>query len=178
MSKTALLVVDMLHPYSFEDADQVAENAQDVLPVIADTIAAAREADVLMVYVNDNYGAWNSSREELLDEALDGNHPELIEPIKFEHEDAFVWKARHSTFYETALDYLLRSEGIERIVLTGQVTEQCIVYSALDAYIRHYELVVPRDAVVPLIRDLADASMEMMRRNMKASTPAAWELDL
>src|SRR5689334_24713878 len=51
----------------------------------------------------------------------------------------FVVKARHSIFYETQLEYLLRQEEIERIVLTGQVTEQCILYSALDAYVRHFE---------------------------------------
>jgi len=38
-------------------------------------------------------------------------------------------------------------EGVDRVVLTGQVTEQCILYSALDAYIRHLEVRVPPDAV-------------------------------
>jgi nicotinamidase-related amidase len=51
---------------------------------------------------------------------------------------------------------------VGRIVLTGQVTEQCILYSALDAYIRHFEVAVPRDAVAHIHSHLADASLELM----------------
>ena len=89
-----------------------------------------------------------------------------------------IWKPRHSAFYETALGYLLGSHDIERVVLTGQVTEQCILYSALDAYIRHLDIVVPEDAVVPIHPHLADAALEMVRRNMRAETPAAGDVEL
>jgi nicotinamidase-related amidase len=81
---------------------------------------------------------------------------------------AFVVKARHSVFYETQLEYLLRQEGVERLVLAGQVTEQCILYSALDAYVRHFDVVVPRNAVAHIHEDLADAALRMMETNMRA----------
>jgi len=55
-----------------------------------------------------------------------------------------VIKARHSIFYSTPLEYLLGQEGIDHLVLAGQVTEQCILYSALDAYVRHHHVTVPR----------------------------------
>jgi nicotinamidase-related amidase len=85
----------------------------------------------------------------------------------------FVVKARHSIFYQTPLEYLLDAEGVDRVVLTGQVTEQCILYSALDAYIRHLEVRVPNDAVAHIYQDLADAALTMMERNMSADlTPA------
>jgi nicotinamidase-related amidase len=53
-------------------------------------------------------------------------------------------------------------------VLTGQVTEQCILYSALDAYVRHFDVAVPPDAVAHIHGDLADAALKMMERNMRA----------
>jgi len=85
----------------------------------------------------------------------------------------FVVKARHSIFYQTPLEYLLSQEGVERLVLTGQVTEQCILYSALDAYIRHLDVRVPPDAVAHIYEDLAQAALRMMERNMSADlTPA------
>ena len=84
-------------------------------------------------------------------------------------------KARHSIFYETPLEYLLREHEVERIVLVGQVTEQCILYSALDAYIRHFEVTVPRDAVAHIHEDLADAALEMMELNMRAEVCTADE---
>lgn len=176
MSATALLVLDMVTAYDFEDADRVAAHATEPVQRIAELVGRAREADTTIVYVNDNYGRWNASRDELGDRARAGRRPELVAPIAPEPDDAFVWKARHSAFFETSLNYLLRSRDIDRLVVTGQVTEQCVVYTALDAYIRHFELVVPTDAVVPIYPHLAEAALEMMRRNMRAETPTAGDV--
>jgi nicotinamidase-related amidase len=48
------------------------------------------------------------------------------------------------------------------------VTEQCVLYSALDATIREYPLTIPRDALAHIHQDLADASLKMMELNMHA----------
>jgi nicotinamidase-related amidase len=61
-------------------------------------------------------------------------------------------------------------------VLTGQATEQCILYSALDAHIRHIPVVVPRDAVAHIHEDLAEAALRMMEVNMEAEVVAADEV--
>jgi nicotinamidase-related amidase len=79
-----------------------------------------------------------------------------------------VVKLRHSIFFETPLSFLLAENDIERVVLVGQATEQCILYSALDAYIRHFEVAIPRDAVAHIHEHLADAAFEMMEVNMDA----------
>ena len=50
-------------------------------------------------------------------------------------DDMFVIKTRHSVFFSTPLEYLLETMDVGRIVLTGQVTEQCILYSAVDGYV-------------------------------------------
>jgi nicotinamidase-related amidase len=137
-------------------------------------IERARADGVDVIYVNDNYGAWNQGRSELVQRASAGPHGELIEPIVPDDDTAFVVKARHSIFFETPLGYLLRQSEVRRLVLVGQVTEQCILYSALDAYIRHFEVVVPPDAVAAIHRELHDAALQMMRINMDADlTPAA-----
>jgi nicotinamidase-related amidase len=79
-----------------------------------------------------------------------------------------VIKARHTIFYMTPLEYLLGQKEIDHLVLVGQVTEQCILYSALDAYVRHFDVTVPPDAVACIHENLADAALEMMERNMRA----------
>jgi nicotinamidase-related amidase len=85
-----------------------------------------------------------------------------------------VIKARHTIFYMTPLEYLLSQKEIGHVVLVGQVTEQCILYSALDAYVRHLEVTIPTDGVAHIYEDLADAAMTMMERNMRAELrPAA-----
>jgi nicotinamidase-related amidase len=169
MPGTALLVIDMLNPYDHEDADPLAEAARGRVPVIADLVERARDdADTLTVYVNDNEDRWEADRRDVIARALDGKHPELVEPIVPHERVPFILKGRHSIFYETALHHLLRINDVKRVVMAGQVTEQCILYSALDAYIRGYEIEVPREGVVPIDERLGDAALQMMERNMHA----------
>jgi nicotinamidase-related amidase len=164
----ALVVVDMLNPYEHADADALAESVAAKLPGMLRLRRQASREQWLTVYVNDNYGDWSAGRPELLERALSGRHPSLVEPLAPGRGEAFVTKARHSAFYETQLEYILRHEGVERVVLMGQVTEQCILYSALDAYVRHFSIVVPVDAVAHIHEDLASAALRMMERNMAA----------
>ena len=176
-SKTALLVVDMINSYDHPDGEKLAESVKETLPKMAELIERAEDEDVQVIYVNDNFGAWNSNREELVEEAIKASK-DMIEPIRPKPETAFVVKARHSIFYETPLEYLLRGNEIDRIVLIGQATEQCILYSALDAHIRHFEVTVPRDAVAHIHENLAEAALEMMERNMGAEIVDADDVKL
>jgi nicotinamidase-related amidase len=169
VSKSALIVVDMLNAYDHPDAEKLTKSVEKVLPTIKDLI----DESELTVYVNDNFGSWRSNRDELLQTALEGEFKALVEPIAPKDDALFVVKARHSIFFQTPLEYLLGQEGVDRIVLTGQVTEQCILYSALDAYIRHLEVRVPRDAVAHIHEDLAEAALKMMELNMSADVSPA-----
>ncbi|MGA7705617.1 MAG: isochorismatase family cysteine hydrolase [Solirubrobacteraceae bacterium] len=178
MSATALIVVDMLNHYEHEDAETLRRSVRETLPAIQDLVQRASDADVPIVYVNDNHGDWSAGRPELCRRALEGPDPSLVEPIIPSERAAFLVKARHSIFYETQLDYMLRHQDIERIVLIGQVTEQCILYSALDAYVRHYSIVIPHDAVAHIHQDLADAALRMMETNMGGEITTATQCDL
>src|SRR3954470_18410930 len=115
----------MLNPYQHADADALTRSVREVLSNIASLIERARAEDVEVIYVNDNYGAWNEGRSELVERASAGPAGGLTAPIVPAEDTAFVVKARHSIFYETPLEYLLRQGAIERLLLVGQVTEQC-----------------------------------------------------
>jgi nicotinamidase-related amidase len=174
MPETALIVVDMLNAYEHDDADALKRSVREVLPTIADLVERADgHDDVDLVYVNDVYGHWNAGRAELVERVLASPARDLVEPIVPPENAIFIVKARHSIFYQTPVEYMLRQEGVRKIILVGQVTEQCILYSALDAYIRHMEVVVPRDAVAHIHPDLADAALRMMEVNMRAEVVAA-----
>jgi nicotinamidase-related amidase len=166
---TALIVVDMLNRYEHEDGEQLLGSVREMVPRLARLIENARQANVVTIYVNDNHGDWTAGRTQLSQWALEGADPSVVEPILPRDDVPFLIKARHSVFYETQVEYLLRHEGIERVVLCGQVTEQCILYSALDAYVRHFEVVIARDVVAHIHEDLADAALRMMERNMRAT---------
>jgi nicotinamidase-related amidase len=171
-----LIVVDMINRYDFDDAERLRASVEQALPCMTDLVRWAQDSDVRTIYVNDNHGAWHQGRSELVEATLAGDHPELVEPIAPGDDVDFVVKARHSAFYETPLEYLLREGGHEELILIGQVTEQCILYSALDAYIRHFTVHVPPDAVAHIHEDLAKAALTMMEVNMAADLTPAGEL--
>jgi len=175
-SNPALVVVDMLNAYDHDDAELLTRNVEPVVPRIHALLDRARDGGVEVIYVNDNYGNWNSSPAELAERACQGERPDLVEPILPPDDASFVIKARHTIFFETPLGYLVQQKQIDRLILTGQVTEQCILYSALDAYVRHYSVCVPSDAVAPIDPELGDAALEMMRRNMRAEIVTAADL--
>ena len=173
---TALIVVDMLNSYEHDDADRLTKSVERIVEPLSDLIARAERDGREIIYVNDNYGDWNSSQEELAKQAMEGARPDLVEPLLPPDSADFVLKARHTIFYMTPLEYLLGQKDIDRLILTGQVTEQCILYSALDAYVRHFDVIVPRDGVAHIHEDLAEAALEMMERNMGAEITSCSEI--
>jgi nicotinamidase-related amidase len=177
MPRSALIVVDMLNRYEHDDAEPLRDSVREVIEPMARLIAQAKEAGACLVYVNDNHGDWTAGRESLTEWALGGADPSLVTPIAPDDDVPLLVKARHSIFYETQLEYLLREREVQDIVLVGQVTEQCVLYSALDGYIRHFRVTIPRDAVAHIHPDLAEAALKMMEVNMGAEiTDAATAL--
>lgn len=179
MSDTALVVVDMLNAYRHEDAELLAPNVAAIVDPLVGLIGGAHDREnVDLIYVNDNYGDFTAQFSDIVAAALAGEHPELVRPVAPADGCLRLTKVRHSVFYATALDYLLGRLGTQRLILAGQVTEQCILYSALDAYVRHFDVVIPSDAVAHIDADLGAAALQMMRRNMSAEiVPASECLD-
>jgi nicotinamidase-related amidase len=175
MPGVATIVIDMLNPYDHEDGELLAAQVRGCIEPLRALIASTPKADAELIYVNDNYGDFTATSKDIGEAAMNGRHPELIEPILPPKGSMFVQKVRHSAFYSTSLDHLLREQGIKTVVLAGQVTEQCILYSALDAYVRGFALRVVRDAVAPIDPDLGDAALRMMKANMRAHIVTASE---
>ncbi len=175
MADTALLVVDMLNAYEHPDAEQLTASVADMVDPLADLITEGRRhEDVDVIYVNDNFGDFTGTWDDIVAKALDGARPDLVKAILPTPDCLRLTKVRHSAFFSTQLDYLLQQLQPERLVITGQVTEQCVLYTALDAYVRHYNVVVPPDAVAHIDADLGKAALTMMHRNMRADLiPAA-----
>jgi nicotinamidase-related amidase len=174
VSDTAVLVIDMLNHYRHEDAEKLTRSVAEVVEPLAGLVSVARKRDdVDLIYVNDNYGDFTANQGDLVRQALEGERPDLVKPIVPDDGVRFLQKVRHSAFYATALAYLLRQLDTKRLILTGQVTEQCILYTALDAYVRHFQVAVPHDAVAHIDADLGKAALRMMEQNMRADIVSA-----
>ena len=179
MPRIATLVIDMFNSYDHEDADALAKEAESrIEPIRALIDATGSHSDAELVYVNDNHGDFTATSKDLGEKALRGRRPELIEPLLPPEGSLFLQKVAHSAFYNSALDHLLNDHDVEVLVLSGQVTEQCILYTALDAYMRGFEVRIADDAVVPIDPELGDAALKMMKTNMSAAlAPAESALD-
>ena len=62
-------------------------------------------------------------------------------------DDYFVLKPKHSGFFSTALSVLLRYLGVHTLILTGMAGNICVLFTANDAYMRDFRLVVPADCI-------------------------------
>jgi nicotinamidase-related amidase len=136
---TALLILDMISEFRFPDAEPVLRGARRPARAIARLKARARTANAPVIYVNDTAGQWESDPRAfvqrcLASEARGRDVVRLVEPDL--DRDYFMFKPKHSAFFGTPLESLLRELGIRRLVLTGITSHQCVLFTAMDAHVR------------------------------------------
>jgi nicotinamidase-related amidase len=143
----ALLLVDLVNHFEFPDGDKLLENVLPLAPRIARLKERARRAALPTIYVNDNFGDWQSDAAKLLAYCLRAGCPgrEFVEQIAPDEQDYCVLKPMHSAFYQTPLDVLLRHLGCRSLIVAGLATNSCILCTAHDANMRDLELTVVSD---------------------------------
>ena len=113
-----------------------------------------------VVYVNDNFGRWRSDFRQLVQHCAEESSlgAPIVQTLAPEDGDYFVLKPKHSAFFATPLEILLECMGVKTLVLTGVTSHQCILFTANDAYLRDYRLIIPRDCITaPQERDTQTA---------------------
>ena len=168
----ALLLVDVINELEFDGAERLRSKAVAMARRVAALKRRASRAGVPCIYVNDNFGQWRSDFRTLVDRCLHGGvrgEPvaRLLAP---DEDDFFVLKPLHSGFYTTTLDLLLRELGSEKLVICGLATEGCVLFTASDAYIRGFEIFVPRDGCASESASRHRAALDIMRKMLKADT--------
>ena len=145
----ALLLVDVINPLDFPEADQLLPHALLAAERLADLKARARKAKVPVIYANDNFGRWRSDLNAVVERCRESGCKgrELIELLRPEKEDYFVLKPKHSAFFSTTLDTLLRYLGTETLIIGGFAADICVLFTADDAYLRDLKIVIPADGV-------------------------------
>jgi nicotinamidase-related amidase len=164
----------------FEGGDEMIRHALPVAGKIAELRGQARVAAIPVVYVNDNFGRWQSNFERLVAHCLEDGvrGREMVELLRPEANDYFVLKPKHSGFFHTPLELLLDHLGASRLILTGITADICVLFSAYDACMRDYELHVPRDCVAARKREETGHALELIARVLKADTRPSDELNL
>src|SRR5689334_20839782 len=158
-SPVALLIIDMINAFDFKGADQMLPRATAAARCIADLKRRARLSGVPVVYVNDNFGRWRSDFRQILEHVLDSPGREIARILEPQRDDYFVLKPKHSGFQFTTLDVLLEHLGAKTLVLTGVAGDFCVLFTAHDAYMRDYRLVVPSDCTASLTEEKDRAAL-------------------
>lgn len=178
-SGAALLLIDVINDFEFAEGEQLLHLALPVGKNIARLKQRAKEAGIPAIYVNDNFGRWQSDFKKIVDHCLqDGRGKQFVEMLLPDEDDYFVLKPKHSGFYSTTLALLLTHLTTKNLILTGIAGNNCVLFTANDAYMRDFKIFVPADCIVSNTEDENEHALKQMENVLKADTTIAAELDL
>ena len=175
----ALLLIDVINDLEFESGGELLKHALPMAEKIAALKRRAKAAGIPAIYVNDNFGKWQSDFNKILTHCLEDDvlgRP-LADRLRPDEDDYFVLKPKHSGFFSTTLDTLLEYLQAKTLILTGVTSDICVLFTANDAYMRDFNLVIPADCVAAPQPEANRHALELMQRVLKADTTPSAELD-
>ena len=178
-SNVALLLIDVINDLEFERGGELLRHALPMAERLAALKRRAKGAGVPVIYVNDNFGKWQSDFKKILEHVMqdDVRGRPLAELLRPDEDDYFVLKPKHSGFFSTTLDILLDYLGARTLVLTGLTGDICVLFTAHDAYMRDFNLVIPSDCVASNDPGENEYTLRKMADLMDADIRPSAELD-
>ena len=177
-ASVALLLIDVINDLEFPEGEQLLRHALPMARQIATLKMRSGKAGIPAIYVNDNFGRWRSDFSAQVDHCLKDRvrgRP-IVELLRPEKDDYFVLKPKHSGFFSTSLDVVLEYLGTKTVILTGLAANICVLFTANDAYMRDFNLVVPRDCVASNTEEINDYALDQMNTILKADIRPSCEL--
>jgi nicotinamidase-related amidase len=171
-SDFALLLIDVINDLDFPEANQLLRYARPMARKISRLKERAKKAGVPVIYVNDNFGRWQSDFRRQVQHCLRGESRgrEIVGLLEPEDDDYFVLKPKHSGFFSTTLETLLRYLGSKTLIITGIAGNFCVLFTANDAYMRDYDLIIPSDCTASNSAAENKEALVLMRKFLKAET--------
>jgi len=179
-AEVALLLIDVINDLEFDGGDVLLEYALPAARSIALLKRRLKQASLPVIYVNDNFGKWQSDFKKIVSHCLKDHvrGKPIAELLAPEDDDYFVLKPKHSGFFSTTLDLLIEYLGARTLILTGIAGNNCVLFTANDAYMRDFNIVVPSDCVVSITGEDNEYALKQMAQVLKADTRRSTELDL
>ena len=177
---TALLIVDMISEFEFAGGDKLSVNALKAAENISELKKRAREHCAAVIYVNDNYGRWNEDFRSMAERirATSERGGRITETLAPEENDLYILKPQRSGFYETPLSVLLQSLRVSNLVICGVTTDMCVLFTAHDAYMRGFRVIIPRDCCAAVEEGHHEEALKLLGRVTDVRIAAQKEIDL
>jgi nicotinamidase-related amidase len=169
-SEIALLLIDVINDLDFPEANRLLRYARPMARKLLRLKDRAKKAGVPVIYVNDNFGRWQSDFRRQVRHCLRENSRghEIVSLLQPEEDDYFVLKPKHSGFFSTTLETLLRYLGSKKLIITGIAGNFCVLFTANDAYMRDYDLMIPSDCTASNSAEENREALTLMRKFLKA----------
>lgn len=176
----ALLLIDVINDLEFPGGEKLARHALSMAKSLLALKRRAVRLGIPTIYVNDNFGRWRSDFRKLVTHCLEGGvrGEAMVRLLEPDERDYFVLKPRHSAFFGTTLEVLLESMGVRRLILTGLAGDICVYFSAGDAHLRGFDVVVPNDCVASEDRRENARALRRLRSILNVRTPRSRGLRL
>jgi nicotinamidase-related amidase len=167
--------VDVINGFDFPKSGPLVRAAERVAPNIESLASRARAANVPVIYVNDNFGQWRSDFKATYEACVQREAPgrSVSERLKPHSSDYFVLKPQHSGFYCTTLEPLLGHIGADTLVIAGFATNLCVLFTANDAHMRGFKVVVPSDCTASNTNALTRAALAHVSTALSGHVVAA-----
>lgn len=179
-ASVVLLLIDMINDLEFEGGEAVLQYALPMAPNIALLKRRSKQVGIPVIYVNDNFGKWQNDFHRFVKHCLeDGVRGQPIATLlQPEEDDYFVLKPKQSGFFHTTLDLLLQYLKAHTLILTGMAGNICVMFTANDAYMRDFRLIVPADCIASSNFGVNTSALHHMRDVLKADVTPSVEIDL
>ncbi|KJH73746.1 MULTISPECIES: isochorismatase family cysteine hydrolase [unclassified Pseudomonas] len=149
-NNNALLIIDMQQEDGF-----VLEHFDSTVNNIAALLDTARQQRVPVIYTRHINQADGSDMPRGEPRAADGGpssyragtrQVEILERLAPRADELIVDKGRYSAFHRTDLDARLKALGVETLIVSGVLTDVCVLSSVLDAFALGYHVRLVSDA--------------------------------
>ena len=175
----ALLLIDVINDFDFPEADQLLRQARPMARNLLRLKRRAQKAGVPVIYVNDNFGRWKSDFRRTIGHCVrHGRGGDVVKLLRPDQNDYFVLKPKHSGFFSTTLETLLRYLETESLILSGIAGNFCVLFTANDAYMRDFKLFVPRDCTVSNTKRENESALRLVKKFLKADTRSSSKIVL
>jgi len=176
--KTALLIIDLINHFDFDGGEELLTNTRPIVDPVLALKQRFKEKGQPVIYVNDNFGLWHESAEDVISTCLKGKGKDIVERVRPEEDDFFIVKPKHSGFFGTQLEILLKQLETERLVLTGVASDMCILFTANDAYMREYELIIPKDCIAAETKEANEHAVGIMEDALSIPFTPSGEIEI
>jgi len=167
--KSALLIIDMINTFDFQGGENLFENTLKIVDNIRGLKRKAKDSGIPVIYVNDNYGLWQDNMNDIIEHCKKKKGEEtVIEKLHPDTDDYFIIKPKHSCFFGTQLDILLHQLEVKHLILTGIAGDICVLYTANDAYMREYEISIPKDCMASESEGDNESAIRIIKKTIGA----------